>query len=57
MSGSFHNKRDLKEEVDKGNFRKDLYYRLSIVPIIIPPLRERVTDIPFLFSHFLKKVS
>ena len=47
--------RDLKEEVDKGNFRKDLYYRLSIVPIIIPPLRERVTDIPFLFSHFLKK--
>jgi len=47
--------RNLEEEVKKGNFRKDLYYRLSIVPIVIPPLRERLSDIPFLVQHFLKK--
>ena len=47
--------RDLKEEVLRGNFREDLYYRLSIVPITIPPLRERTSDIPFLVHHFLRK--
>lgn len=47
--------RDLREEVAKGNFREDLYYRLSIVPIIIPPLRERISDISLLVDHFLKK--
>jgi DNA-binding NtrC family response regulator len=47
--------RNLQEEVDKGNFRKDLYYRVSIVPLRIPPLRERVSDIPLLVHYFLKK--
>jgi len=47
--------RDLEEGVKKGNFRKDLFYRLSIVPIRIPALRERLSDIPLLGHHFLRK--
>jgi len=47
--------RNLPEEVRKGNFREDLYFRVSIVPITIPPLRERVSDIPLLVNYFLKK--
>lgn len=46
---------DLEDRVKKGLFREDLYYRLNIVPIVIPPLRERQDDIPILLSFFLNK--
>jgi transcriptional regulator with GAF, ATPase, and Fis domain len=47
--------RDLEEEVQKGSFREDLFYRLYIIPIMLPSLRERKTDIPFMVSHFLEE--
>ncbi|MCD4732230.1 MAG: sigma-54 dependent transcriptional regulator [Bacteroidales bacterium] len=47
--------RDLKKMVEKGAFREDLYYRLNVVNITIPPLRVRVEDIPLLVDHFIKK--
>lgn len=47
--------RDLKSMVDKGTFREDLFYRLNVVNIHVPPLRERPEDIPLLVDHFIKK--
>ncbi len=47
--------RDLKSMVDNGNFREDLYYRLYVVNITVPPLRERPEDIPVLVNHFIRK--
>jgi Nif-specific regulatory protein len=46
---------DLEEEMSKGRFREDLFYRLNVIPIVIPPLRERTDDIPFLVDYFLEK--
>ena len=45
--------RDLKKEIEENSFRKDLYYRINIIPIEIPPLRQRLEDIPVLCSSFL----
>ena len=47
--------RKLKEDVDKGVFREDLFYRLNVVQIEVPPLEERIEDIPLLVAHFLEK--
>jgi len=49
--------RDLREEVAKKNFREDLYYRLAVIRISLPPLRERGKDIPYLADHFIKVFS
>lgn len=50
-------KEDLKKASDRGEFRLDLYYRLAVIEIDIPPLRDRQLDIPFLFQHFVDKAS
>jgi len=48
--------RDLKNQVKTGNFRDDLYYRINVVPIYMPPLRERKNDIPLLIDHFFSRI-
>jgi two-component system response regulator GlrR len=50
-------KKDLVEEVKKGLFREDLFYRIHVIPIMLPPLKDRPDDIPYLVDHLLKKIS
>lgn len=49
--------RDLEKAVKDGKFREDLFYRINVVPIVIPPLRERTEDIPLLIDNFVKRIS
>ncbi len=47
--------KNLEDEIERGNFREDLFYRLNVIPFYVPPLRERTEDIPLLADHFLKE--
>jgi two-component system nitrogen regulation response regulator NtrX len=49
--------KDLEEEISRGNFREDLFYRLNVIPFSVPPLRERKEDVPLLARHFMKELS
>ena len=49
--------KNLEKEIERGNFREDLFYRLNVVPFTVPPLRERIEDIPQLAAHFLRSYS
>ena len=48
---------NLEEAIEQNEFREDLYYRLNIIPIILPPLRERREDVPYLLQHFMERIS
>ena len=45
--------KDLEEEIALGNFREDLFYRLNVIPFFVPPLRDRLEDVPLLADHFI----
>lgn len=47
--------KNLEKEIERGNFREDLFYRLNVIPFTVPPLRERVEDVPLLAAHFLRE--
>jgi two-component system nitrogen regulation response regulator NtrX len=47
--------KNLEEEIERGNFREDLFYRLNVIPFFVPPLRDRREDIPLLADHFLRE--
>ena len=47
--------KDLEDEIERGNFREDLFYRLNVIPFHVPPLRERVEDVPLLADYFLRE--
>ena len=49
--------KDLEQAIQRGEFREDLYFRLNVIPIVVPPLRERRGDIPILVQHFAKRIS
>lgn len=49
--------KDILKEIELGNFREDLYHRLSVVEVIVPPLKERIDDIPLLVDHFLDQIA
>src|SRR5205085_4773284 len=49
--------KNLEEEIEKGNFREDLYFRLAVIPIYVPPLRERPEDVSVLVKHFMESIS
>jgi two-component system nitrogen regulation response regulator NtrX len=49
--------KNLEQEISRGNFREDLFYRLNVIPFYVPPLRERLEDVPALADHFLREFS